>query len=423
MAEENPLVEVKVPPKRIEDTREQYLFENEKFIIGSSGFIFRSYPTLKERLEQYTKEQEEFNEHVKLHRNNSLNILHQRKKGKIFLQPILRFKNRTDLERICDTIQQYALPNEQDSIKEIRERHVKSIDFPTGLLYKGGFKDMKKLESLTRNDKKNKIKNNLNFIKSMFSTGKLTNMNNNFNTTKNNSISNLDLNKDFTNLTSFTGNKKPKIYFTRLQRLNAEAKKIKSDFHYKTHFKGVESVFINPKHIYEIIKKEEKSFKKKKRGSYSYSHDLEKELIEKKNEYKEDIKNLLKEEKEKENLINTKVFSNFLNNKNYYNDRAMINNYEKKKENPEDKIKKIKDMNYLKNLAFEGLNLNQKNATAERLGTDSSEDKNRSRKRGAFENESLLRIGGKIFHMDNQMEQIAKEILNKCKFYSVKKYN
>jgi hypothetical protein len=131
----------------------------------------------------------------------------------------------------------------------------------------------------------------------------------------------------------------------------------------------------------------------------------------------------LKEEKEKENLINTKVFSNFLNNKNYYNDRAMINNYEKKKENQEDKIKKIKDMNYLKNLAFEGLNLNQKNATEERLGTDSSEDKNRGSKRGAFENESLLRIGGKIFHMDNQMEQIAKEILNKCKFYSVKKYN
>ena len=83
MAEENPLVEIKVPPKRIEDTREQYLFENEKFIIGSSGFVFRSYPTLKERLEQYNKQQEEFNEHAKLHRNNSVNTLHPKKKEKI----------------------------------------------------------------------------------------------------------------------------------------------------------------------------------------------------------------------------------------------------------------------------------------------------------------------------------------------------
>ena len=38
-----------------------------------------------------------------------------------------------------------------------------------------------------------------------------------------------------------------------------------------------------------------------------------------KNEYKEDIKNLIKEEQDKEAIINTKEFSNFLNNKVYYN--------------------------------------------------------------------------------------------------------
>ena len=86
MAEENPLIEIKVPPKRIEDTREQYLFENEKLIIGSSGFVFRAYPTLKERLKQYSKEQEEYNAQIKLHKSNSMNMLHQRKKEKVFLQ-------------------------------------------------------------------------------------------------------------------------------------------------------------------------------------------------------------------------------------------------------------------------------------------------------------------------------------------------
>ena len=161
MAEENPLIEIKSPPKKIEDTREQYLSENEKLIIGPSGFVFRAYPTLKERLQQYNKEQELYNEHIKLHKSNSTNNLHSKKTDKIFLQPILRFKNRTDFERICDTVQQYVLPSEQESLREIRERHVKSVDFPTGLLYKGGFKDMKKLEKLTRNNKKN----NINIIK------------------------------------------------------------------------------------------------------------------------------------------------------------------------------------------------------------------------------------------------------------------
>ena len=412
MAEENPLIEIKIPPKKIEDTREQYLFENEKLIIGPSGFVFRAYPTLKERFKQYSKQQEEYNELVKskLRRNNSLGMLHQRKNEKIFLQPILRFKNRTDFERICDTIQQYVTPDEQESLKEIRERHVKSIDFPTGLFYRGGFKEMKKLESLTRN---NKNKSDINLLRTMFSLGKLTNMNNNFNTTKNNFRTNFDLNKDF------SGNKKPKIYFTRLQRLNAEAKKIRSNLHYKTHFKGVESVFINPKPLHDIMKKDENVFVNKKIGNYSYNQDMEKVNIEKKNEYKEDIKNLIKEEKEKENIINTKFFSNFLNNKNYYNDRAIINKYEKSKENKEEKIKKMNDMNYLKNLAFE--NDSQKIGDGDRLGTDSSEGGSKNRKKANFDNEYQLRIGGKVYHMQNQMELIAKEILNKCKFYSKKK--
>ena len=414
MAEENPLIEIKSPPKKIEDTREQYLSENEKLIIGPSGFVFRAYPTLKERLQQYNKEQELYNEHIKLHKSNSTNNLHSKKKDKIFLQPILRFKNRTDFERICDTVQQYVLPSEQESLREIRERHVKSVDFPTGLLYKGGFKDMKKLEKLTRNNKKN----NLNIIKSMFSLGNLTNMNN---TTKNKTTKNIDINNLTNKELNLTGNKKPEIYFTRLQRLNAEAKKIRNDLHYKTHFQGVESIYINPKPMYDIIKKAENFYVNKKVENFAYNQKMEKVLVEKKNEYKEDIKDLINEQKEKEKIINTKVFSNFLNNKNYYNDRAKVNKYEKVKENQEEKIKKIKDMNYLKNLAFETHNEHQKYGNGDRLNTDSSEDRNRNRKKATFDNENQLRIGGKLYHMQNQMEQIARQILNKCKFYSTKK--
>ena len=162
MAEENPHIEIKKPPKPINSSREQYLFENEKLILGRHGFIFKGYPTLKEKLKISKREENEFynfNKSCKLPRNFSMgkmvsrNILDynnnknidtnksllipSKSQADILSQPILRFKNRTDLERICDTIQPYVPPNEQQSLKEIRSRHVHSIDFPKGILFRG----------------------------------------------------------------------------------------------------------------------------------------------------------------------------------------------------------------------------------------------------------------------------------------------
>ena len=419
MAEENPHIEIKKLPKPIDNPREQYLFENENLILGRPGFIFRSYPTLKERLQQSLREQKEYNFNIsKISRNNSLGqlasknifnnnsttnkdnknisltrnnsqILKSKTLTNIITQPILRFKNRTDLERICDTIQQYVKPSEQEKIKEIRERHVHSIDFPKGILYKGSFKNLKNLKKIQKNSIDKNI-NNINF---------------------------LDDKKGI----DVDNKNKPIIFFTRLQRLNVEAKKIRSKLHFKTHFKGVESVFINPKQIYDTVKKEE-NISQKNIGNYAYNENLEKEEIEKRNEYKEDMNNLLLEEKEKENIINTKEFSNYLNNKVYYNDPVLKRNIDKKK-SEEDKINQIKKMNYLKKIAFEDDNLkssNRSNDSNGNVNTESSNEGNKNKKNVNYENEHQLRIGGKVFHMQNEMNLIAKEILNKCKFYSPK---
>ena len=418
MAEENPHIQIRIPPKPISNTRQQYLFENEKLILGRHGFIFREYPTLKERLQENIKERE-FNKSLinyKITRNKSLEKIipkttnntrlnESKSELNILSQPILRFKNRTDLERICDTIQQYVKPSEQETLKEIRARHVKSIDFPTGVLYRGGFQGLKKLKSLNKN------KNNI-----------FSHSNSTFNINKLDNDKLFDINnKDF----DINGNKKPRIFFTRLQRLNVEAKKIRSNLHLKTHFKGVESVFINPKQIYDIIKKEDNSAQKKI-GHYAYNENIEKKNIEKRNEYKSDIKDLLLEEKEKQNIINTKEFSNYLNNKEYYNDRAIINGYNYKKENEEDKIQKNKKMKYLKKLAFKDQNnstngLNDSKNGNVNTDNSSNEGHGKNKKNSNYENEHQIRIGGKTYHMQNQMDQIAKQILNKCKFYSTKK--
>ena len=410
MAEENPHIEIKKPPKPINSSREQYLFENEKLILGRHGFIFKGYPTLKEKLKISKREENEFynfNKSCKLPRNFSMgkmvsrNILDynnnknidtnksllipSKSQADILSQPILRFKNRTDLERICDTIQPYVPPNEQQSLKEIRSRHVHSIDFPKGILFRGS---MQKFSNLQKNLNKNKIYNY-----------------------------NYDENKEYD-----INRNKPKIYFTRLQRLNVEARKIRSNLHFKTHFKGVESIFINPKQIYDIIKKEE-IVVQRKIGHYAYNDKLEKEKIEKRNEYKKDINDLLLEEKEKQNIINTKEFSNYLNNKEYFNDRVVNNEII---ENEEIKNKKIKDMDYLKKLAFKESQTksgkNSYNESGEANTDTSNDDKNKNIKKNInFENEHQLRIGGKVYHMQNEMDQIARQILNKCKFYSIKK--
>ena len=410
MAEENPHIEIKKLLKPIDNTREQYLFENENLILGRPGFIFRSYPTLKERLQESLKEQKEYNFNIsKITRNTSLgrfdsknifknnsSIIHNnstrntskliksKTQTNLLSQPILRFKNRTDLERICDTIQQYVKPSEQEKLKEIRARHVHSIDFPTGILYKGGFKDLKNFKKL----QKHSIDKNIDYSDKGFNV---------------------------------EGKNKPIIFFTRLQRLNVEAKKIRSNLHLKTHFKGVESVFINPKQIYDTVKKQE-NLNHKKIGNYAYNEQQEKDEIEKRNEYKEDMHNLLLEENEKQKIISTKEFSNYLNNKEFYND-PVINIIKKKSD--EEKINQIKNMNYLKKLAFEDNALKTSNASQESNGNvnteSSNEGNNKNKKNLNLENEHELRIGGKIFHMQNEMGEIAKEILNKCKYYTYRK--
>ena len=264
MAEENPHIEIKIPPKPINNTRELYYFENEKYILGRHGFIFREYPTLKERLLENKNEKKNFNKSLinyKLTRNQTLNKLipkstnntrlsESKSELNILSQPILRFKNRTDLERICDTIQQYVKPSEQESLKEIRARHVKSIDFPTGVLYRGGFRGLKELKNLTKKNFHSNSTYNINKL----ANEKLFDINS----------KNFDINET----------KKPKIFFTRLQRLNVEAKKIRSNLHLKTHFKGVESVFIKPQQIYDIIKKEG-TLIKRKIGHYAYNENIE----------------------------------------------------------------------------------------------------------------------------------------------------
>ena len=382
MAEENPHIEIKSPVKPISSSREQYLFENENLILGNAGFIFRIYPTLKERLAKILEEQK-LNSRIAKSKSMAQMFPKIKYSGSLN-QPILRFKNRTGLERILEIVQQHCKPEEEESIKKIRERHVKSIDSTMGMIYKGGFKDYKKK---LKGQKYNLMDRNKMSTPEQF----FNQSNRNLNGTKN------------------------KIFLTRLQMLNAEAKKIKRNYYFKTHFKAVESVYLNPKPMYDVLKKEEKTTNKV--ISYSYNENLEKKNIEKMNEYKNDIHDLIVEEQEKQKFINSKEFLNYLNNKEYYSTKAIM---DYKNKSLKDTNKNNNKINYLRKLAFGDKNI-YPNHESGNINTDNTSNEDNDKKEVKMNyDEKQLRIGKKVFRIKNQMDQIAKEILNKCKFYTNK---
>ena len=153
----------------------------------------------------------------------------------------------------------------------------------------------------------------------------------------------------------------------------------------------------------------------------------EKDSFDENYEYKNDINELYLEEKEKDKIINTKEFSHFLNNRNFYENKEQKNTKHNTENDVEDETK-IKKLNYLKNLAFNDSLENSdrslhNNNDADDNSEYSSNNPNKSLKKQqqVFDDEQQLKIGGKIFQMNTQMDKIAKEILNKCKIYRNKK--
>ena len=130
MAEENPKIEINDYNSPIKDTRLLYLDENDKLIKGRKGFLFGGFKNEKERIKSQIEKNKLFcniesntsleksikiknkinnnnNNNNKLNKSSSLQILLKEKKKNIptkkitrYVQPVMRFKKRTDLERI-----------------------------------------------------------------------------------------------------------------------------------------------------------------------------------------------------------------------------------------------------------------------------------------------------------------------------------
>ncbi len=92
---ENPIIIKKDKSKYI-TTREALYADTSNKILDKKGFIFSKYKTDKERIKDYLEQRKEKLYHRK--QNNDLN------KDKKFIQPLMRFKARTDIERVEEVL-------------------------------------------------------------------------------------------------------------------------------------------------------------------------------------------------------------------------------------------------------------------------------------------------------------------------------
>ena len=451
MAEENPKIEINIPPKRINNSREAFLFENENLIIGKKGLTFQYYPTKNEKLKYYLNIK--YNQYKNNHNNAFYKTFYNNKN--IFNNTTNSTKNIFYNEKINKN--SFLIDNKFETIP----KSMSQTNF-----FQNPSKNIYQNSNLQENNKYNK--KNISNIKHRGISSLLNEAykNNNKNILSDNSLLYEKLNtyrsnkdKKYKKFLPISHpkfqmeNKLQKVNYlslSKLKKIKAKQKKMPEAISHKTHFKGLESIYIKPKEIYDLFKKEDAE-RLAKLGFFDINEKKEKEKkrLEKRNEYKSDIKELMEEEKEIQHFINTKEFAELLGNNKFFKDAEYndISKYsdEETKTNffSETEMEKNNKLNYLKKIAFEEkkvekkpkaipiqLSVIKKKKDGDKKDINSEDESffeeiKRSKKMDniniLMQREDQLKVEGKVYHMKNEMDKICKELLNKYKIHNVLK--
>ena len=325
-------------------------------------------------------------------------------KNNVIFQPQMRFKARTDLERVYDNLNSKSL-NEKD--KHIIEKQLTTIN-----LYKYKKpKDLLNIQNKNRNNEEDEIK--LDDKK--------------YNILPNPLIEELKKEREKANKAKLLY-AKTKLYYepknnnkklwARKENLNNEAKKLLSSYHYKTHFKATEEVQFNVKNKCHSVDKDintylmipnifntetnELSYKKLKNNRNLHSFNFDYDELDKKKDIFHFGEDLYKDE-EKENQINYNDLEKQFRNNPIYEDV-------KKNKYNSDSLKILSKIAFKKN-----------EKTFENEDDQKSEDYD---EKSIFNN--LYNKGNKSNNLldDENIHNTAKTILGECKIYSGKsKYN
>jgi hypothetical protein len=206
----NPII-IKDVPGPIKNTRQVHI--DEKSHLIKQQFSFKRFRTEKERISELMKEKanNDFYSNRNLDRSGSHN--------KSILQPTMRFKPRTDLERVYQAANEYSYGRIS---KEVIEQHLKALELNSVRRSSSTDNFLKLLEKRPQSSgSKNHSNISLPFIDPLGDQD----------TTEN---------KDTKKLYE-----DPKKIRQQLKQANLDARRMMGDFHVKTHFKAAETITFN----------------------------------------------------------------------------------------------------------------------------------------------------------------------------------
>ena len=193
---------------KVENTRKELMKEN--FSNGwNTNFVYHNFNTDRERIEHLLKEKKMVQENLDKIIKRNIEIEEKKNKNKIvFEQPEMRFKPRTDLERIVESMNKYTYNSKNNKIiqEQIKRMNINSIKKTKG-------KKIIKNKNFNNNSNSSSSSS---FSLSVDSKGQ-------------ESTKRLNLNEQIKNINN---------RFTRYKLINEEFKDFMKDYNRKTHFKG-----------------------------------------------------------------------------------------------------------------------------------------------------------------------------------------
>ena len=456
-------IQIRENPKQYSTTREEFLIEERDKILFHKGFIFNLYQTDKDRVNAYQNEREKYEEYMQ----NLLNNQNKKKKNKhnsilindidytqsfsqdnknnsllnnnnqIYFkitQPQMRFKPRSDLERIYNVIENHQSNNfsniDDNKGKNIVKRHLNKMGFKAKIEEQG-----KSAEDIIEEKKFEIIEELINGPKK-------------------------DDNKK---------KKKERKKFDVISKMNnrkvdnSNAKSFYPDLYYKTYFNAVEnyslfknSCFLPNKFNYDNhlnhtnynVNKSENEKKNKTLKNFNFHKINNRKINENKNIEKYNNNNNIN--KNKSQLSTLDLINYFNNNSNNYsqNDDKFIKSLDNidlftkgVKENKH-KLTKKEQTNFdiIKSMAFEkkkrkffipvydnqneekndnkSTNINNNNTNNDndiKSNINDEDDEDANEDYYIRKNEEKIKIDG-IEYRKNDLENLSKAIMSKCKY-------
>jgi hypothetical protein len=351
--------------------------------------------TFKKKINENKSQQlnESENLNVQLLKNNVLLTNEELKnvdyfiKNKIIIQPQMRFKARTDLERVYENLIDNYDKNEE---KEVLNRQLKNINLNSFQTAKdlikikkhNIYKNQKKNNKKKENDEKQNI--NKNFLKYGY---EIIENNTNKNQTKvvnrknKNDLYYIPKNLIF----------KP---WAKNRNLNIEAEKMLNSYHIKTHFKAAEEIAENKLNSKENNKK-----------NLNTSNNIFNE-----SDFYDSKERFFVSKNEINNTFNKNIiYENYTKNINPFNKIE-----KEKKEIEENEYNKNK-LNLVSDLAFRKIS----DGNPRKISEETKIIYNDSEKKKLIDDNSVL-IGNEIYYKNSQIDIIANKVLNSCNVYRQK---